>query len=766
MVSITSLGGSALSVAGQATRGAVKKIANINNRAMDLAVPFFQLTPRNMAIFLLLTLNERGIGDTPLLPSVSPTISGPGDQLNFNFSITTPELGPRRYSREVPNVARGLIDGIGRDDLVSFLRRDGERVAVGGKIINDISLFRKSSVEPFVVRASELSGELRRAIAPNADYLHVVPLVSPKGHPMGLVTIASNNSDLIEQRKGEIIAAGRKIGRDLKKANSYFELRRDATTGSHNQVAWYNDTRFQLMRGEVITRIIINFSLRAINEEWGHNGGDAFLLAIKEKMDEFFLEHSNEFRGYRRGPNFEFDLDGDIDSIEVMQKLYSFLISAPIKFVIKDSETKKETPAQATVDPNIGAWQYDHKRDGKTDKMGHLRLLTSMVTSSLNTQGDSERQNFKVFPFDAKIIGEYSTDERLVEQTEIVPESQRMMDTPGWKDALEILKDQSRKEMAKEGVPGADSNEIREWIRTKYIEPDSGLFNKRALRVFGPRLAEKARREGKQFVLVSMDVNKMGAFIKTYDFFGSSIIDVLLSNRFSSAAAEFLGGEGIIPVRTDTGSEEYYACAIIDPASMIRGLNAYTEALNRPLAFRARVAEMTGNWRSRMYVASMDEASRVVQNGGDDYLSVDAMEMPRWKSLAGISWTGAYSVINPEVEGDRDEMFAATMSAAELAGEAAKAANKYREQLWVGIDQDGNISAPDPSQKLYAQAAQLFMSIEAAKAKKAAEEKITGHRKEDDNAIGYVKGLLDEPGALIGPSLSLAIKILKYRSAK
>lgn len=472
-------------------------------------------------------------------------------------------------------------------------------------------------------------------------------------------------------------------------------------TGALNQTAWYMDTREQLKAQGIITRIIVNFPLRATNQKYDHPGGDAYLAALFSATESFVSsEHpGDKIKIYRRGPNFEIDIPRSVNAEAFMASLYSSLNGLRIDFLFSKEEGGKKFKGHSIVYPNIGAWRFDPAEHSAS--VGELRISSSICSSRLNRQDGSKRNLFTIDTYNEDLVKNYSAETRS--PGEGVGNSRRIIDAPEWKPYLDILKAKIRQELRWGGVRRASEELVNRIIRTKYVEPDSGLLNIHAFDLIGPALGKSS--------VGFFDGNKIGAFVRSFGFLGDSMVDVIISRRMSFVSADVLAKRGIMLFRTGPGSEEFWVLGNVSKEEMSDALEEFTEQVNRPLPFNMKASELKKAKEGRDYLAN--HFGPDIED--DDLLTIDLCKITRQERFSKITFTGAVWEMNPQAAEDARRHFYFYKKRAESAGERAKDVNFGRVGFIMTIDPDGRFSHPEPEKDSLVEAAQAIAFLHSFK---------------------------------------------------
>lgn len=473
------------------------------------------------------------------------------------------------------------------------------------------------------------------------------------------------------------------------------QLRKDPITLALNQSAWYNDTRALLQNGKTITRVVVNFPLRWVNKKYSHPGGNAYLMSLSMELAKISSSVSADIRIYRKGPTFEIDLPEGIDAKSFMEKLYDEFAENKLMFKVKTNGGKPKKVSLFAA-ANIGGWRYDPKIHEQVNEVGDLKIASAMCMSRLNRQGKAERKDkrsLRIDNFDAEAVFGFAIRERIPDaQVGDSEYSKRISDARGWKWFRDKLKEKQPDE---------------EKFRTAYIEPDSGLFNMKALGTVGPAIVEEMQESGGDLTIGFMDGNKIGAFIKSYGFLGDTMVDAIISRRIAYAATKIFAERGIVFVRTGPGSEEFWMIGKDSPEEIAEDIKEFVQEVNRPLYFKVKVGELRKSEDGKKYIVE----NNFFGLGNEDEIMIDLTRIGRGGGHSGITFTGALQAVNPLSGEQGRETFRRGKEQVELVGELAKQVNFERIELILRVDGEKNLHSSDPGTEELAKAAQALWYI-------------------------------------------------------
>jgi len=289
----------------------------------------------------------------------------------------------------------------------------------------------------------------------------------------------------------------------------------------------------KISSGKPFTEIVVNVSLRDINSKFGHAGGDAYLTKVFRTISETGISYETSTRD---AASFTLIIDGtDKAAIKGAMSRISEALSRVDKLEIFKG---RFAFFEGGIKPNITAAVIDPSRGGIT------------LTDLMNVHDH--------------FIGKANAGEGAFEVADIDAASAKRLDLSGkvksgitpfdastaWPKWWDVLKNKVRSDLSHLDLSDA---KIEEAVRRIYVDPQSGLFNKKAYNLISSEMA-RMQKPGDRILKAHVDGNKLSAFKKEYGAFGDHIVEMLVK-KLGPDAAGTLAPNGTILFRDPKGDE-------------------------------------------------------------------------------------------------------------------------------------------------------------------------------------------------------------------
>lgn len=421
-------------------------------------------------------------------------------------------------------------------------------------------------------------------------------------------------------------------------------------TGARGMGSFYADTAAVLRSSAPhITDVVLNVPLKRINDDYGHGAGDKHLIFICQQTYAYVKKRGFDATLYRDGANFVVRLN-DNSGPGVVQDFMRGL---------------SEYFSGKGIEVNVAGYTYTARDTTESLSAVDLRMWLLRAIYKVN-QGEGKFQMEAVDPALAKSL---NVANRVVDGID----TKRAVDA--WPRDWKFLRSKLESE--------EDAREI-------YVEPDSGLLNRKAFEVLAQEMVVRARASGEKLSIGFFDGNKFGSFAKPsvmggYGFLGSQVVDVVIQKRISSAAQKAFGRRGITFARLGSGSEEFVLIGRASKSEMAAAMAEFQSRLNDPLMIKATVGELRQSDRGREYLEKLKfDASRA----DSEQIEVDVTEMLRGPNgeYAGLSVTGAYATVLDDGISDPGKVVESNYRRVDGAASRAKAANPKRKAMIIRAD--------------------------------------------------------------------------------
>ncbi|MBI5699828.1 GGDEF domain-containing protein [Candidatus Saganbacteria bacterium] len=408
-------------------------------------------------------------------------------------------------------------------------------------------------------------------------------------------------------------------------------------TGSLGSDAFIGLTESGLMNGQNVSWLLVNFSgVKWINDHWGHEAGNAYLLRVKAILEETI---GAPVQIVRQGPNFAVLLPENVDAAAVMRSLEGKL-RAGVDFTY----LRRHSDGRAEIVPA----SYTAATEGRS-RIFNQELLVYDATQQ--------------YSFEAIFAG-LREETYYLNRPEMEYARYTIPQLIGNGLFQMVILDPQRLSTLnlEERLVGSEIPAYREDAIGSLTENRSGSENVRALEGDALNLLLESGRTQ----LAVIDLNAIGAF-RSLGPLGDLMIDAVLEVRVLEAA-QVLEGTGITLYRHGGGSEEYYLAGDVSEEQMANATRQFLEALNaEPLVLRVEVSDLESTAMGRRTLEYLKETGQyqpyqhTFENGQSaQVVDVDLTRVTRgilqpdgtYKTFLGLSGTAATGEIRRPADGE------------------------------------------------------------------------------------------------------------------
>lgn len=566
----------------------------------------------------------------------------------------------------------------------------GSRLAVGQR------LDRAQVVDTRGLPANSPLGQL----AHGHRYLGLVPT----GSDGALMAVGLDDPSLFDL-KGAAETA-RRIG-DLVKFESYIAENSLTPSGARNKAAYYSMMQEMLSRPNPrFTEVVLNFTgLKAINDRFGRAAGSEYLGFLEREISSYAKRRGLDVVVHSEGPNFSVVMGGNASPeaaesfMRGVSEHFARLREAP---VIDRRGKPAKAPFPGGIQTNASSYFYDealHNPEAAKSRAEKLSVIDvvmwrSREMSRVNT--GEWQNNFSVGAIDVAEAKGLNVDLRVEGGIS------RNRATDSWSGEWSTLRERVRQDLMARGLKPTE-HQVDQAARQLFIEPDSGLFNKKAIDLIAAHKIAAARVKGKKVTVGFMDGNRFGAFTKTgarggYGILGGVVVDIVIQKRVTEAAEQAFAERGITFGRFGSGSEEFMLVGEVDRATMAEAMADFQTRLAEPLNINVIVAELMESERGRAYLEAHDipdsDLAKTLVADGNELIRGEGANVKR------LSMTGVAMEVVDDGASKPLEIAEAALAKADKAADSAKGANPDRAAYILECDESGRAIGNDPRDAL------------------------------------------------------------------
>jgi len=455
---------------------------------------------------------------------------------------------------------------------------------------------------------------------------------------------------------------------------------RDCSSGSNNYGFLFSDTRSKVKAGEIVTDIILNHSLKAVNDQYGHQAGDMLLAFVNKNIKEVAARHGLNVTVGKEGPNFTIRINGYKPSDH--GRVVAFMKDLKRHFAnVKSIPLKNQLGHDVNFIPQ-GGLQVNLTGYTYKPRAAHAGKFTPTKWRTVNryyiTRANSGVSEFALHRVDpAKNYG-IKVSERVNGSTAHIDRTRTIDAWPNqWRELLAKVSRDT-------GLP-VTSDRVRDAARQIYLEPETGLLNKKGFMYLAKQRIAAAKASGEKLVVIFFDGNKNSAFFKPSQdggfgsHLGNAYVDAIIQRRYVEAAKKVFGDA--VFSRMGTGSEEFF---VLMPANKsAAAMRRFQAELGKPLRFKTKVGELLKSSNGRAIL----RANRVRLSDPNRVVEVDLATVFRGPSrqYSGISVTGASKPYN------HAKTLEQNLHTVDVVTDAAKAASPGKG-LILKLDGSGRIT--------------------------------------------------------------------------
>ena len=536
--------------------------------------------------------------------------------------------GAGRIQNGSTDIELALTEGRIKTFKVELTAKDDRKVSFQGVTVDDANINATAVDQYFrtqeapVLICSKIGKRWRVSIGPNnrldpsIDFpKEIVNRLGPKWasnsrHSATMIDDGEITSEsLIKAFTAyEAAASVKETGKKDTGIQSWLEKQGLDSIAGYSKNALIKEIEAQFRQGKPLTVLIVNISLKPINDSYDKDAGHDALKQIETKISDWAKEQGIEVKTYRQGATFVVKVPEGIDiknSIKSLQTEVS-------RVTVSNSSYK--------TNANLAAVTCDPKKGGVSDK-DFLGFISKTIDKVNSGESGIFTPAYRNPSSKVKVVEEHRRTAGAIAQRQ---------------DLIDSLDSE-----IKSFFPDLSEAEVKSLARQayflKYIEPDSGLLNYSA---FQTDLKE-ALSQGKKSSIFFFDGDKFSAWKKSYgQLFGNKTIEKVLQERIFKAK-EVFEKYGVTFYRHGSRSEEFYILGEVDTATLNQAVAEFEEALNQPFIEEISTEDLNKMPQSGKELIN-DYMRQNPASVKDGKMIVDLTRIGRGKNgkFSGISLTG------------------------------------------------------------------------------------------------------------------------------